>query len=762
MKRNLLLLMLLSISLPLLAQYEQRYPAGQAAPQRDHLLAPAPGARAKSSQNNEKHKSLQNNETYYYEGFEDWNPNNSSALPSGWQQYRTQTLSGDPFASELADTVSLKWYLNNPDFYPYSDGSYTDYVYAGEGSMGVFWDAPGYTWAVTPTFTLGTSEKDIILSFYPWLANNFTNNWITKFHVRVYADGTWFQLYSYNAQEEDSNIFDRSVNLPLNAFEGKDIRIGFIHEYNDGIQMAIDEITVAEEMDNDFGLSDLEVFPSFGLLPGTEVGVYADASSFGNIDGAVEVTLLVNGVPVDKLTTDLLAQGGESESVFLSWTPDEYGDYLIQLKVPNDDFAANNLLEDSVYVNHYQNLAEGFENFTTDAQGDVTVVWPPTGWTVNDPEWLGPTTQWPIFDYVSAMLIGRDGASEKALITPPISLSDQDEFISFYLEGVNNNVFVEQTGATPQGEQGFSTFQLKYSTSVDGPWTNLGEPVVFENLYDANDNLIQGANDRRYISHDITGLANGTYYFAFTATSTFNLTIGGEDYYSFVMVDNILISQDPTNADLPLYYRITIPIEENPVQYKYFVIEQSATWDMAEWEGEPNREITVTADIIVEDIWGVKPDASKSTQNAQQELNYVTFKVDMKDAMIGDQAFNPDIHRVFIAGSFGPDYGWKMPGSVPELEMTTTGGFVPVGINQLQPATTSRIYPNPASDYITIESDVNIDRIEIYSILGNKVLIQAINKTHLQLNIAKLSKGMYVAVLYTVKGNKIHKLQITR
>lgn len=57
------------------------------------------------------------------------------------------------------------------------------------------------------------------------------------------------------------------------------------------------------------------------------------------------------------------------------------------------------------------------------------------------------------------------------------------------------------------------------------------------------------------------------------------------------------------------------------------------------------------------------------------------------------------------------------------------------------------IYPNPASDLITINSKNVIDTIEIYNLLGERVVLKGANKSKLTLNISSLSKGIYLVKL---------------
>jgi hypothetical protein len=754
------------------AQYTHRQPSGFEFTESDSRVLPFPDARAANPKAEHQYQLImsgQKNATYY-EGFENWNPADPSVIPDGWKRYRTTALAEDPFANEITMPASeeLNWFANNPDFYPYNGGVVTDYVQAGLGSLGCYWDAPDFTWAVTPEIAIPETDANMVLTFWPWLSNNFTSNWITKFYVRIFADGEWVALYSYNAEAEGNNIYAQMLSFNLNAFKGKSVKVAFVHEWNDGIQMAIDEVYIGEEINDDFSVTGFTVFPTFGLLPGTEVSVSADVSSLGLNSGAVEVSLLVNDEVVETVTTPELTTGGEvsSEFVIFTWTPSTFGEYSLKIEIPADDFVGNNMGQETVYVNHYVNLAEDFENFEFDELGIPFLVWPPVGWAVSDANWVFETEQWPIFNAVAGLISGRDGQPEQALITPAVTLGEQDDYLSFYLEGVNNHVDVGTTaGAVPQGVQGFSTFQLKYSTSPTGPWTAMGDPIPFENIYDENDNLIQSANGLRWLEYDISAMEAGAYYFAFTTTSTFSLVIGETIYRSFVMVDNVLVTEDPANASMPDWYQITIPLNEGDVPYKYFiVIDNTPSWDNGEWVGDPNRIVSVTGEVTVEDNWGVQPEAKAEGIVATKQGPYmVTFKVDMDGAMLGETAFDAELHKVFIAGDFGEGFSWAQPGSNALLEMTKDGSVVPVSVNEIILAEGKvKVFPNPASTVVSVNAETTITLVEIYSLIGSKVYARELNDNQHQINTETLENGIYIIKVTTDQGIATQKLQIAR
>ncbi|WP_158849464.1 T9SS type A sorting domain-containing protein [Algibacter sp. L1A34] len=52
-----------------------------------------------------------------------------------------------------------------------------------------------------------------------------------------------------------------------------------------------------------------------------------------------------------------------------------------------------------------------------------------------------------------------------------------------------------------------------------------------------------------------------------------------------------------------------------------------------------------------------------------------------------------------------------------------------------------KIYPNPTSNYINVESKIDVDRFEIYDLSGKKVLS---SNNYEKINVEDLSKGLYL------------------
>ncbi len=61
----------------------------------------------------------------------------------------------------------------------------------------------------------------------------------------------------------------------------------------------------------------------------------------------------------------------------------------------------------------------------------------------------------------------------------------------------------------------------------------------------------------------------------------------------------------PSDSDTNIY-TITLLLYENDYLYKYFrIIDNTPSWDNGEWDGDPNREVTVVTTAIIDNIWGI-------------------------------------------------------------------------------------------------------------------------------------------------------------
>ena len=80
-----------------------------------------------------------------------------------------------------------------------------------------------------------------------------------------------------------------------------------------------------------------------------------------------------------------------------------------------------------------------------------------------------------------------------------------------------------------------------------------------------------------------------------------------------------------------------------------------------------------------------------------------------------------------------------------------------VGVTAISTDATTKVYPNPANETITIQS-IGIQSITIYSTTGQKVFEQAVNGDRFDINIESLPQGVYITNVRTKEGNEIVKV----
>ncbi len=182
----------------------------------------------------------------WYEGFEP--ALTGGALPEGWQVKRNTAADGGLNGNSLQDVTSnipLKWFRISSLAYPYTQGSAGQYVRSGAAALHTSWNAPDFTWAITPEIELPADADDLQLSFWPWMNSDPAQNWITQLYVNILVDEQWETIASLD--DGTVNMFSASVDIPLAEYLGETVKFAFVHKWNDGIQMSIDDIAIRYE-----------------------------------------------------------------------------------------------------------------------------------------------------------------------------------------------------------------------------------------------------------------------------------------------------------------------------------------------------------------------------------------------------------------------------------------------------------------------------------------------------------------------------------
>jgi len=233
-------------------------------------------------------------------------------------------------------------------------------------------------------------------------------------------------------------------------------------------------------------------------------------------------------------------------------------------------------------------------------------------------------------------------------------------------------------------------------------------------------------------------------------------------------------------------YSLTMTLPAKEYQFKFF---KGAGWAGGEWDGDPNRRVTVTGTASFTYKWGVKPASA-------------TFRVDMKGSGL-------TTGPVSCVGNFGGKYGiWNEPGTNVNDQMTAetpitdsiytitmvldsvgtyqfkffdgigwaTGewdgdpnrvvivkgdttfaifiwGQKPSGIIESTLAGKVSVYPVPFNNNLTIKTDVELKYIVISSTIGQQfVKLENIGIGTTAINTSKLATGLYFVTFYPKSG----------
>lgn len=132
---------------------------------------------------------------------------------------------------------------------------------------------------------------------------------------------------------------------------------------------------------------------------------------------------------------------------------------------------------------------------------------------------------------------------------------------------------------------------------------------------------------------------------------------------------------------------------------------------------------------------------TKSQYEQEEETAWVEYLLaNTEENTSGGQfeltAIEKDTDYVLIAIGLNK---YDETGVMKTVEFTTVG----IGCEELTNVTFS-IYPNPASEYVKVSSDVNIDEISVFSVDGKTVYSQSVNQQETTIDLSGFNNGIYI------------------
>jgi len=83
---------------------------------------------------------------------------------------------------------------------------------------------------------------------------------------------------------------------------------------------------------------------------------------------------------------------------------------------------------------------------------------------------------------------------------------------------------------------------------------------------------------------------------------------------------------------------------------------------------------------------------------------------------------------------------------------------VSTSINEIDDNFVLNVYPNPSKGEVTISSDETINSVELYNIIGEKVIEKKVMNKTTKINMGDFNKGVYVVRIPFNQGSKVRKI----
>jgi hypothetical protein len=214
-------------------------------------------------------------------------------------------------------------------------------------------------------------------------------------------------------------------------------------------------------------------------------------------------------------------------------------------------------------------------------------------------------------------------------------------------------------------------------------------------------------------------------------------------------------SLELTDGDGDGVYTNTFMIAAGDIAYKYF---KNAGWDGGEWAGDPNRTYTVTAPVVLNDVWANEylvtfsvTDGTNAVEGAEIDIESGT-ETGMTDVdgmayfgiVDGTYAFTVTMagYQVFN-GSFTVDAANE------DVDVVLT-----VGVNAL--SSQINVYPNPSNGVFNINVGSSMN-LEVFDITGKIINTQVVNgATQMKLDAA----GIYFLKFSNPEGSYTMKVVV--
>ena len=279
-------------------------------------------------------------------------------------------------------------------------------------------------------------------------------------------------------------------------------------------------------------------------------------------------------------------------------------------------------------------------------------------------------------------------------------------------------------------------------TYTDGP-SGITSNHAF---YGTIDNCLGQANGQ-FIS-----LGDGGYI-----TLQFDSPIVNGDGHDFAVFENALIPNAVPNQDSIVFYELAfVEVSSNGVDFVRFpAVSHVQTDEQVGGFGYENSNLLTNLAGIFPVFYGYPFDLEELANEPNLDVNNITH-----------------VRLIDVVGSIDPQYGtYDSEGNIINDPYPTpfhSCGFDldAVGVIHSQAssvidniAVNANVYPNPASDFVNLSADRDFS-VEIYNVIGQKVLCSSEKSTSFAMDISGFKSGIYFVAFVYDDCRTVKKIEI--
>ncbi|MBO7134439.1 MAG: T9SS type A sorting domain-containing protein [Bacteroidales bacterium] len=258
---------------------------------------------------------------------------------------------------------------------------------------------------------------------------------------------------------------------------------------------------------------------------------------------------------------------------------------------------------------------------------------------------------------------------------------------------------------------------------------------------------------------DCLGQANGRFISlgdGGSITLQFDIPIANGEGHDFAVFENALIPNEVPNQDSIVFYELAfVEVSSNGEDFVRFPAVSHVQTDVQVGTfGYENSNLLTNLAGVFPVFNGYPFDLEELANEPNLDVNNITH-----------------VRLIDVVGSIDPQYGtydsegniindpYPTPFHSCGFDLDAVGVIHSLNSVESNVFAMADVYPNPASDYVNLSSDRDFS-VEIYNLMGQKVLCDSEKSTSFAMNISDIQSGIYFVAFVFDDCRVVKKIEI--